>query len=107
LPTLVEEIAMVKVESEWIKFRSDKEWQSVKAESEKDGPITRRADMSTRTTTSQYLLLVLCGFLWDGASLFKRLEDIGDDSKDENVYRLPPAQAPDRIFSFSKFARWT
>ena len=30
------------MESEWIKFRSDEEWQSVKAESEKDGPLVEK-----------------------------------------------------------------
>ncbi len=33
------------MESEWIKFKSDKEWQSVKAESEKDGPIVEKINV--------------------------------------------------------------
>ena len=33
------------MESEWDKFRSDAEWQSAKAESEKDGPIVERIDV--------------------------------------------------------------
>jgi hypothetical protein len=30
------------MESEWIKFNNDEEWQSVKAESEKEGPIVEK-----------------------------------------------------------------
>jgi hypothetical protein len=33
------------MESEWIKFKSDKEWQSVKADSEKDGPIVEKINV--------------------------------------------------------------
>jgi heme-degrading monooxygenase HmoA len=33
------------MESEWIKFKSDEEWQSVKAESEKDGPIVEKINV--------------------------------------------------------------
>jgi hypothetical protein len=33
------------MESEWIKFKSDEEWQSVKGESEKDGPIVEKINV--------------------------------------------------------------
>ena len=32
------------MKSEWSKFRSDEEWQSVQAESEKGGPIVEKID---------------------------------------------------------------
>jgi hypothetical protein len=32
------------MESAWTKFRSDQEWKSVKAESEKDGPLVEKID---------------------------------------------------------------
>jgi NIPSNAP len=34
------------MEREWAKFRSDPEWQSVKAESEKDGPIVEKINVT-------------------------------------------------------------
>ena len=34
------------MEREWTKFRSDAEWESVKAESEKDGPIVEKIDVT-------------------------------------------------------------
>src|SRR6202030_1759203 len=33
------------MKSEWAKFENDIEWQSVKAETEKDGPIVERIDV--------------------------------------------------------------
>jgi heme-degrading monooxygenase HmoA len=34
------------MEREWTKFRSDAEWKSVKAESEKDGPIVEKINVT-------------------------------------------------------------
>ena len=34
------------MESEWVKFRSDEEWKSVKAESEKDGLIVEKINVT-------------------------------------------------------------
>jgi hypothetical protein len=34
------------MEREWNKFRSDAEWESVKAESEKDGPIVEKINVT-------------------------------------------------------------
>jgi hypothetical protein len=34
------------MKSEWLKFESDREWKSVKAESEKDGPIVEKINVT-------------------------------------------------------------
>src|ERR1700740_115589 len=45
------------MESEWIKFKSDEEWQSVKAESEKDGPIVEKINVIVLKRLASELLI--------------------------------------------------
>ena len=39
-------VSVEQMEREWIQFRSDAEWESVKAESEKDGPIVEKINVT-------------------------------------------------------------
>jgi hypothetical protein len=46
---VVEWESVEQMESEWSKFRNDEEWQTVKAESEKAGPIVEKINVTILT----------------------------------------------------------